>query len=79
MYTVDMKGEPETTTLLSQHNPKLHSKYLSLYSQISIDPAAHEKDFSMQQIQTTTENHLYQARAVEPRPSRFPYNMTSVT
>lgn len=63
MYTVDLKGEPETTTLLSQHNPQLHSKYLSLYSQISIDPAAHEKDFSMQQIETTAENHLNQAQS----------------
>lgn len=30
-----IRGEPKTITLLNKHNPQLHCKYLSLYTQVS--------------------------------------------
>lgn len=37
-----------TITLPKQHNPKLHSKYVSLYPQISVALISHQGNFSSQ-------------------------------
>lgn len=45
------------TTLPSQHNPYIHSKYLLFCLQISVVLNLHQENFSLQKVETITENH----------------------
>lgn len=54
---LNLGGEPMTTTLLYQHSPQLHSKYLSVQQQISITLTFPQGNFYLQQRETFTENH----------------------
>jgi hypothetical protein len=50
-------GEPTTASLPKQHNPQLPSKYLLLYTQISVILAPHQRNFSSLQMEIVMENH----------------------
>jgi hypothetical protein len=44
---VDLEGEPVAISLPNQHNPSLHYKYLSLYTQVNIVLNPHQEYLSL--------------------------------
>ena len=52
---MDLRGEPKTISLLNKHNPQLHCKYLSLYTQVSVVLIPHQGNLSLQEMETITE------------------------
>lgn len=44
-------------TFLNQHNLQLYSKYFTLFAQMSVIFITHQGRFSLQWMETITENH----------------------
>lgn len=51
---IDLGRESTTAIVLSQHDPKLHSKYLSLYPQASVNPTPHQGNVSLCETEVIT-------------------------
>ena len=52
---MDARGEPTTITSPRQQNSQPHSKYFSIYSQISGTFTPHQRSFILQQTETITQ------------------------
>ena len=71
---MDLEGESTMAALLKQHNSQLHSKYMSLYPQRSVILSCHQRNFFLQQLEITAENHIQsKCSVVEPSTSRYIY------
>lgn len=71
--SMDHRGEPTTATSLNQQNPQLCSTDVFLCSQASVVFTLHQRNFSLQQIESNITENYHQSKfsVVEPSPSGY--------